>query len=753
MINLDELANLSPEQIVETPAKQWDIFELADLINGFEQAGDRERVVALTTLFLRSPDYSNDWDYEPFFREQIQNLITLDRQEEALAWAYAYVAFGARWFQTGSTLHHQQELAETYLRAGDLNTGLAIFARLLRRDPTNVWTPNILALGLQSLNLPGLIVEIMTRGQEILPLASDDEQSDLEEQFRDFLEKARSEAKAGPDSLDAIEPDVLAELRAALQIDPTLPVDRKSYPALLDRLTQDDIPAVGGPDPELAALYESILGQAKLLADELIRMAFDENLSGTPAPDHAVELLRRINDEGTAALAELNEWLRRADPGWQDLLLERFGVFWPYTTDELMRWCEDLSVAEGIRWNAANGLVERANDFPEERGRIVEFMRHLLTRPEARELVSEEAFMGMLISEIVELSDNVGKELYPEIKAAFAEDRVDRQFISLSSIQESFGIVGEEKDTESVKEPSVELICRGCGRTRRHHVEHITVDMGTLKAESDPKEARYSAFIMDREIVCPKCGARDNYQVAPFTQMALTLQLANPSLFSEMESDAEGMPVPRQPTLQAFTAMAFGRPMNPLEAIARYRQLIAQNPEDAELPLRLGGLFRVLYRYEDALACLAQAYALAPEDPDVLVTRAMAEHDFGDKAIARELYAQAQARLSVLPGGDPDLDSLRVSVITGLKNLQKGRPSPWKLDRADDDDDRPETERPGMLSRFTSWMGGGGQRGKDKPAGTKGQAKSAAKAKKEKEKQKQKAKQARKQRKANKKRR
>jgi len=178
----------------------------------------------------------------------------------------------------------------------------------------------------------------------------------------------------------------------------------------------------------LETTYQEIIAQGPILAPDLIRLAFDENLRGTPAPGHALALLRDLSAGPMATeLAELSFWLDRAQSDWQrELLTMRAGKVGGYYTDELEVVAADTSNDSFVRVSMVGALAERAQKCPEQRERIVRGMRVLLTRPEAYE-AAEERFIGFLIGDMEDLE---AKELYPEIEAAFAEDRVDPTIIS-----------------------------------------------------------------------------------------------------------------------------------------------------------------------------------------------------------------------------------------------------------------------------------------------------------------------------------
>jgi tetratricopeptide (TPR) repeat protein len=564
-----------------------------------------------------------------------------------------------------------RDLAETYLYASDFNTGLAILARCLKADPTDVWTYNILGLSLPHVGLSDLAVEVL---DQALKRKAENDPEGLKQQFKDLHQEAVEKAARDQSHLQTVDPAVLADLRTAMHASAS-PLD--SMNAYLPPIDQLITAHVDVPD----LLYAEIIAQGKVLAPDLIRLAFDEAHHDTLGPRHAVALLRQLQVNNAVELGELKPWLDRADGNWPvDLLTNRMGKIGGYTTTELESIAADTGYYLFVRSGATDALVERVQKCPEQRERIVNFMRMLLTRPEASKLAAEETFLGFLISDILDLE---ARELYPEIEAAYQEDRVDTTIVDLAFIQEKWGLQVSSLAKRRDDGFYLPLHCTECDRVREHFVQHVTVDLGSQKKKQAGQPVIYDPHIMDREIICPKCGSRDQYELTPQASLRLMIPTAGPesfmAIFQGEKAKSHFKPHPR---VHYFESLVFGRPMHPLVGLDKYKELIAADPKDVTLRMRMGNLLRTLHRYPQALEAFRQGYELGTDNPEYILTRAMAEHDFGDRAIARNLYEETIA----LAAQQSTLKSYMLELVQtarrGLKLLQRGKASPWEPDVA-----------------------------------------------------------------------
>lgn len=658
---------LTREHILALRPGTWGDYELLEVRDAFDKQKDPDRALAVVELILRSPEHSEMVAYEQLYEDLIAYYCERRYFPAALRWAHVLVAYAEQHFET----HHDcatacRTLAETYLLAGELDTGLALFARRLQAAPTDIWTYNELGRVLPEVGMNRLAGEVLERGLQLV--ARRDPES-LNDQLTRMRREA-TEAIAADRSAD-VSPAILAEFRAALAL--ALTIEPHDEPA--DE-PEPYLPPIApllalGPERD-ESLYAAILAQGKVLIPELIRLAFDQNQQDSFSGRHAIRLLRELGDTGVAELGELSAWLEQAQAeGWPDLLTEHCGKIGGYTTPELETIAGDGGYHTYLRTAAVTALVERVQQQPAQREAVVACIRDLLNRPEAQ-AAEEETFIGHLIGDALDLD---ARELYPDIQRAFAEDRVDPQVVDLAFVHERWGLAPLSPPRYRQDGLYLPLCCTACGRTRTHFVQAVLVDVNTHEKQGRGEAVSYDPHIMDREIVCPKCGAVDRYQMTSAAHIRLLGKDNFPALMDAMVGKKTTKVKPN-PRVRYFRCMAFGQPMHPLEALAEYRRRIMVTPNDAELHLKFGNLLRTLLRPQAALAEHRRAFGLDPNHAEIALACAMSEHDFGDKTAAKTCYERA-ARLE-LKGvmGVVRSDTLAGAAFEGLDRLKHRLSSP-----------------------------------------------------------------------------
>ncbi len=668
---------LTREQILAIRPGTWGDFELLDVLKYFEtERKDRDRAMAVAELILRSPQVS-DVDYSWLSLDLMGYYRWKRNWPAALRWAHFLMAHDEQHDEGRNRASHCRDLAETYLEAGDLNTGLALFTRLAQAIPNDIWNYNALAFALPRAGLPHLALQILDYALALIA-QSDPEQ--LKVQLTEQHRRTTEALASTPDRTDDLSPAVLSEFRMAL------------LPPLSDRPvrsgTQETAPYLppiaqllaAGMTGESTVEAETLRGtHGPVLIPELIRLAFDETLPADGAPARAVALLRSLRDTQAAELGELSAWLDQATGDWRnELLTQHCCKVGGYTTPELEAIAADGQYSVYIRSSAMESLVERAERQPTQREHIIAFMRTLITRPEA-DTAGEETFVGFLIGDVLDLD---ARELYPEIQRAFAEDRVDTSIITLLDVHDRWGLAPLSVPKRRKDGLYLRLRCTACDRIREHFVQNVLLDLVTLEQQTQGRPVVYDPHIMDHEIVCPKCGAVDRYAMTPNAHLAL-LVLSNKvdDLAALLAGKKSAADLPPNPRVHSFRSSVFGRPMHPLAGLEEYRQRIATTPKDAKLYMRMGTLLRTLYRHSAALEAHRQAYVLNPNDAEIALTRAMSEHDFGDRAAAKEMYEQVLA-LELKGKGTWGIirsDTWAGAAMEGLDQLKQHKPSPWAL--------------------------------------------------------------------------
>lgn len=680
-----DFEKLNRKQILATRSGLWGDYELLDVIVHFQQERDRDRAMAVAELMLRSPEHGEMVDYQGIYFDVVEYYRRQDNAT-ALSWAHAMIVYSEQHEPGLNRITNWRDLGEVYLSTDDLETGLRMFARILRADPNDIWTYNILGLRLPWAGLYQLALEVLDKA---LRLVEESDPEGLKDQLTRIRREAVDKQAHADDRMSEVDPDVLAEFRDSLTLSGKRKTARRKVRP--GRRGEGEAPTYLPPVDQLLSLgavpddsvYAEMLDQGKVLIPELIWMAFDPQLHAKPADDpahhapaHAVALLRELRTE--AELDRLAPWLDHADGDWYtELLTERCGKVGGYTTDQLETMAADTTYDLMIRSSAATALAERVNRVPAERNRIVTFMRELLNRPEAHELPEEETFVGFLIGDILDMD---ARELYPDIKQAYEEDRVDTKVVRLGDVHHEWGmkpVRGPERRSDGMH---LRLRCKECGREREHFVQHVLVDTPTLQRQAGGEDVQYDPYIMDREITCPKCGAVDRYEMTPQGHVALMGPAAMPKLVSLFSGEEPPADLPSNPRVHHMQMLAFGRPMHPFAALDEYRKRIAEKPNNADLRLKLGNVLRSLGRHADALVQYRQAYNLDPENAEMALTRGMCAHDTGDRETAKAMYERVVELSDVgmirrIIRRDPS--DLSTVAIDGLARLKRNQPSPW----------------------------------------------------------------------------
>lgn len=144
------------------------------------------------------------------------------------------------------------DLSETYLWLDELDTGLRILISMLRNDPADIWTYNLMATMFDEFGLAELGTLATRRGLELVESTGDPE--DLRRQLLDSLERMKRSRRRGREA--EVDPSVLAELRAALALDfdagdrrPVVELCRELVPDLDQALVKRPRPKPDLPPP------------------------------------------------------------------------------------------------------------------------------------------------------------------------------------------------------------------------------------------------------------------------------------------------------------------------------------------------------------------------------------------------------------------------------------------------------------------------------------------------------------------------
>lgn len=654
--NLEPLLHYTAEEIRRLRPGLYSDQSLVDLVDHFIEQSDNERQNAVYELILRSFEHDETLFYDDLYAEVVRSRLYRQDWTAARRWAYAWLAYSAQQYflhRRDAETEAQDEagdyttdaiyaLAASYLEAGEPDTALTILLRWqhhIRED-----TPVVLQqLGKQLWESDYFEWALIAFNRLLTLLPEDNEERNKILRWKTLIEdNVQAQSEASPFTT----PETTALFHELLNVIEQPDTTRPRYLPPLDRIV-----AAGGVSEEETA---AIIAQGRELAPDLIGLAFDPLLADGPAPDTAVALLRRLWQSGMAELNELATFLETATPGWQRRLLNLFGKIGPVSLEQLTAVATDPTLGLAVRLSAIEALEEYTHKVPEERPAVIALLRDVIAHPVAQDPASEEDLVAFAIGTALELD---ARELASVIEAAFREDRVNPLIISFNDVAREWQWPIKEKVSETDKE--ILLICQKCHRYRYYVVEHITIDLETLEKEIKGESVRYSPFIMDREIICPKCGARDRYKVEAI--------FYTPLLMNEYRS----IPV------TSIRGYAFNQPMHPLEAVERYKMRILTHPRRAENYMRLGNILRLVHRADQALAMLRKGHELEPDHSEWTLMRAMAEHDLGDKNLARRYYEEALRLAEKAQKEGQDVTWFLILANKGLRNLAREEPSPW----------------------------------------------------------------------------
>ncbi len=662
---IDDLKKLSRAELLELPTGMFDDYDFVNLGQYFsEEHKDRDREVAALELALRSPMIDEMVDYTQLYLDVVGYYLWKGKAETALHWVVAYVAFNAQ-HDRDDLLAAWRDLGSTYLEAGQPEVGLGIFTRLVERNPGDIWNYNSMGLVLSQVKLNRLAVEVAGCGLEVL--AKNDPEG-LRSQFKGFVKEAQAELENGIDETEHISAVVLQALRAAMALPAKSEIDENAeiehLPPVKDLLDLDE--------EEDEALYQEILEYGKVLIPELIHLGLDrEWINESAGPRHAACLLNRLRDGQAPELDGLAGWLDHLPVTGERLWLgSSIGKTGGHTLKELESIARNADFDVRMRDMAVEEMVERAEKDESLRASVVEMVRSLLNR-EGADQAEEEEFTAFMIGSALDLK---ARELLPDMERAFAEDRVDQRIIDEYSLYHELDLPIPPMSERRLDGLYLRLECKTCGRVREHFTHFVLWDI----LDDGDTSAKRSPYILDHEVVCPKCGAVDQYEL-PNIEMIKLMNLGVEQI-ADLLSNKPGKTLPKyDPRVYILRGTTMGKSMHALDGLNEYRNRIALEPMNAELHMRLGNSLRTCGRYPQALEAYRKAVALDGNAPDILFPAATAEHDFGDQSAAKRMYerilksGQVEGMRTMLEG----LDELVIAAIQGLEALRRGEISPW----------------------------------------------------------------------------
>ena len=234
-LEADALLTLGLEELVarlEEPIGDWGLVVAYEMVTALAEMGrkrgeatqeqlDALQQVGLSLLerVLDSPAASPLVWYDEVFSEVAQEYIRKGDPhgvELRIRQLAHILRFDSSLSRDGSNISFVlRDLADAFLSIGEYERGLALYAALVRNDPTDIWVYNSFVLTADDVGLPRVGAEAARRGLALLDAEGDPEK--IRGQIAKQLQ--RLEAGSGADREDELPAAALIDLRAALKSD------------------------------------------------------------------------------------------------------------------------------------------------------------------------------------------------------------------------------------------------------------------------------------------------------------------------------------------------------------------------------------------------------------------------------------------------------------------------------------------------------------------------------------------------------
>ncbi len=446
--------------------------------------------------------------------------------------------------------------------------------------------------------------------------------------------------------------------------------------------------------------YAAWAAQLAPYTADLVRMVLDDDLNDRDendpavwAPLHALKVLGVLGPvEAAEPLTECLDW----EDEWYDEELPRvYASIGPEAIPVLRAYLYDAAHEPHARGIACECLAAIAKAHAEAYAEVVDLLTAFLDRPEADASAAEEE---VTTSVIYDLSIMGARTAYDAIRRAYAEDRVTPRVIGLEDVEEDFGMRPPADSSRPPKKRAesgvrLELRCTACGRERDHVFPIVYYDMGTGRDEK--KSEKYDPLIIPQRVVCPKCGAVDQYELGGFGRIAVlaSLMAEKAEQSGKLAGELPGLPKDQRIRFVEFTTR-WGS-MHPLAAIERYQSELAQQPEDSSLIVGYGHILHTLGRLDEAAEQYRQALALDDRDIDAWESLAQVAGHQGDIPQARHCWRRVldlalttplhphdrqdlldRARNSIEQLNQGDIPEFRPPVVSGAQPAQRSPAQP-----------------------------------------------------------------------------
>ena len=476
-------------------------------------------------------------------------------------------------------------------------------------------------------------------------------------------------------------------------------------PKLISRKPKTD-PALGRfPEPMARLIsygepaedtdYAAWAAQLAPYPADLVRMVLDDDLNERDENDPAVwaplHALKVLGVLGPAEAAEpLTEVLDLDDEWFDEALPEVYAAIGPEAIPVLRAYLYDAAHISRARGIAAECLSAIAQQHAGVSAEVVDLLTAFLDRPEADDSAAEEEVTTAVI---YGLSIMGARTAYDAIRRAYAEDRVTPRVIALEDVEADFGMArpaGPAQSSKKDRESGVrlELRCTACGRERDHIFPVVYYDLGTSRNKK--KREKYDPLIIPQRVVCPKCGAVDQYELGGFGHIAVMASLMAETAERSGETVAELTPLPPDQRIRFLEFTTRWGPMHPLEAIERYQRELARRPKDGSLLVGYGTALRFLDRLDEAEEQYQQALALDADNLEAWESMAQLAGQQGDIPKATDCWQRVLGLAVTAPLPPDERQELLNRARMSIEHLGRGEIPVFALSMIDG----PQTAEP-----------------------------------------------------------
>lgn len=637
-ITVQKLLDLSAAEIDQLSGGCFsddDILTAADQLPDLEdQTKARAKQLALLKLTWRSPEVDDWYAYEDVLYDILNGVIENENGKDFLYWALAAIIFFARPKRGSFPFDHYWDFARGFLYQGRVRIFLRFIDALLARTQLPDYGFGFLIEDAARLGAKNL-------AEKLQALAEKRYGVDWHAIAIDDLLEAGKVLKVHPAIAEEQQKAILGRLSLASLADPHVEVE--CWPLISTEQIQSLLSENQEPENYL------------LLVPDIIHTIFNAWEEQRELCAKFLKMLNAVEDI-LPELSILGDLLYE-DPQ-EVFLFESFGKTAGFTINSVKSFAVNPEYNNNLRMNAARALMQIAEKAPRCRSQVIETMKHLLDSQENDTLQGDQRITFIA----ADLLDTDLYELKPEVARIFQEDRVDPQVVDLDSFVGRWSLPGL---TDTVDDKSMLLRCQQCKQTCRHPYEAIIFDisMRGRHPEFTPLE-----IFVDHPIICPRCGAKDSYTVV----LQSMLRLIPPQFFTE---DDEPIPYLDEAVYILFSERLFLDGLSPFMFSTLRKQVIDSGLESLDL-LGRGEYLRVIGKFQESLQAFRQFYAENPNSQSGALALAMAEHDYGNRQLAKTYYQ----RSLVLGQGnlgsqieDPRLEA----AMHGLDALEQGARSPY----------------------------------------------------------------------------